>query len=249
MAKNLIIFLLGILTLIVGVLWYLADRGYEPLALIITSLIALLSKSGLFSDGVDDLSKTILKIINTNKEHINNKEVSNDVVTSSKSFDSLLYYIKRTASYITSFLFIITFMYIAMFIADVKDIPNSQIITQLEENRPLDMQTTNKESEFDVKSLYFLDKVWRNEYTPAFLLVSFITFFVQVVFIDIANRSMYNLLLKKLGTIKESKEFMDECHNINAEFIHYDFKNPHIPDMLKLAIAQVFSNIHLHNIK
>ena len=152
-------------------------------------------------------------------------------------------------SYITAFLFIVVFIYISIFIAEVKNIPNSQIISQLEESRPSDLQTTNKESEFDVKSLYFIDKAWRNEYTPTLLLTSFIVFLIQTVFIDIANRSMYNLFLKKLGTIKDSKEFMNECQNINSEFIHYDFKNEYIANILKLAIAQAFSNIHLHNIK
>ncbi len=246
MFKKLTLLSLNIIILIIGVLWYLSDKGYEPLIVITGSFVSLLSFSGVLVDGFDDISQVILKL--TNKNSLSgNTELSNEIINSSKKFDSYTFYIKKTTSYITSALIIIALFQTAIVSSELREMTNDQIITQIEQTNPGYTEIIKDNS--DAVIYLFAHKAFNNKYSIIFLLLSLFSIIMHIFLFDLINRFIYNSYSKMLGAIKDDDKFIRECRDINSELIHYRFKNSDIPEMLRLSITQAFSNLYLNNIK
>lgn len=245
MIKKLALFLLNLLILVIGVLWYLSEKGYEPLVVITGSIISLLSFLGVFSSSFDDVSTAILKMRNS-KGGIDSQKISSSVIGLSKQFDYFVFYAKKTIIYVTSVLIIIAAFQALTVSSALKEMTSDEIVEQLDSSLPEDLWKKNPD---DAVVLLFVYKSFNSKYSLFFILLALFVIMMHIFFIDVVNRFAYSSFSKKLSFIKNDGDFIKECRDINSELIHYEFKNKDIPEMLRLSISQAFSNLYLNNIK
>lgn len=247
MIKKIVLFLLNLLILVIGILWYFSDKSYEPLIVITGSIISLLSFSGVFWGGFDSLSKVILKATNA-QNNINNK-ISTDITSSSKKFDSFVFYIKKITSYSTSILIIISVFQISIVSPEINRMSNDDIARELEYYSSKQLNIIKKEDAGYNRTLLYFVKLFDNRHSLLFITAALFTIMMHMFFLDMINRFIYSSYSKRLSRIEDENQFLKECKDINSTLMHHNFKNKEIPEMLKLAITQVFSNLYLNNIK
>ena len=232
---------LGMLT--VGFLWYLAEKGYEPIVVMITALISLVSSLFIFSPNFKNQSTREKE----GYKSTDPRQISKELIISSKKYDNVFSLVKSTISTIAAILSLITFFYITIFILEIKDLPVENLSSKLINDQFVTSEYSETMSTYEIWFQSFILTLRENSFFNTFFAAA-----IVLLFAGMAPNFLRSYVLKKykvkIQQITESSAFIKECENINQNLMHHEFKNKDSPELLKLSIIQAFANIHLKHL-